>query len=136
MYFRALNQGEKEKVNKALRIFINHAATHGKKVGMWCMTITLLCYLFSAMLFSHTHIVGGQIIRHSHPDSSAQHTHTTSEMQAFRDIVPLFAFLFILTVSQPLLTSIRETFCYFSSETALAFTHFFYLRGPPVAVVS
>jgi hypothetical protein len=87
-------------------------------------------YFCAANLFSHTHIVNGNKIVHSHPHQKG-HAHTDSELQLIKYLT---SFSFI-EYSQPslrivnILLSVLD-YCYFENYNNQLFPDYFN-KGPP-----
>ncbi|MDR0368825.1 MAG: hypothetical protein LBH82_06780 [Bacteroidales bacterium] len=91
-------------------------------------------YFCAANLFSHTHIVNGQKVAHSHPYREG-HTHNANEYQLIQDLTH-FSFLHhsIDILFQVVEIELQKSNCYYRKDYISPKTQDYSSRGPPFAI--
>ena len=98
--------------------------------------LLFLFYLGGIVLFTHTHVVNGVIVVHSHP-GKAGHTHSAGQIETIfflshfftsGEVVPSYPLPLYLSLCLTLLVPVlpRKRYCYYSKVIRL--------RAPPISL--
>jgi len=110
-----------------------------KQAVKWFLFILFIGYYGSILLFTHTHIINGVTIVHSHPykpfseSGTSNHSHSSNEivvLQALSHFLLTLVFLYVsLTVYRVLVEALKTAGYHFNKFLKAYYT--FLLRAPP-----
>lgn len=106
-----------------------------RRLSAYCLPVIFLIYLGSVSLFTHSHIVNGSTIVHSHPGNAPDHSHTEGEFNILELITHFCAgsdAVHILNVDGPVFAFVAtvSSHCPFHAEAEPQDSVF--RRGPPM----